>query len=711
MSPTYLQSLRASFSRMSNRLSRVTGRRNDRRKRSHILESLENRVLMSIVPADDFYAVRAGDSVVLSTANVLANSLEEEGASLCATITGTPSHGTLLVDPGGMRYTPNSGFTGLDTIAYTIAKEDGTDSATGYLYVQVYQDSSLAAGSFQAVADSYTIFSDQNLYYFDVLQNDVFASGTVGEITNISSCSMGTATVVERNNRDTILFQPNANASGNTTFTYTVTEIGGATRTATVSIQFVSTPTAWQSSNIAAGDIAFGGTSATFTSGTGTSTLGSNFTPMIQGSVYTTLSGSNTLTQMTIPESGLQTGTGTQNSQVNIHSWSLANGDWWYSESATWSYAFQAGNGTSFSGNYTYLLYVSNLGGAQTQTLWVTETDHYTVQETSSTSTATSSSTTSTTETGTNSATTLANLFYDTNTGTIMGLDTRTVTMTSQANGSGTYQYSVEGGRVSGTRSTHSSYVGKNSTHYSYNGLNHQIVSVTGNYTDTGHQQASANYSGSGSSYVERTEGTLATMQNTTAISTSFTESGGETESRFFSVHGNYDYSLDSWNTTGTGRVQNSSWSDWSSSGSGSYARVTDTPQKQLSFFGTQNTTASRNVSTQAHQAFLLQSSGWVLHSGSATQTGANANTYSFSGSGTYSESGSSTGCGTGSFQASTWQKNGSATESGANTQNTSWNLSNLYRSGAWTTTGTQQDSGSKNNTYSYTYSFTRRIK
>ncbi|MFK7820928.1 MAG: Ig-like domain-containing protein [Planctomycetaceae bacterium] len=66
-----------------------------------------------------------------ATGNVLDNDSDADGDSLTVTLESAPSNGTLVLNPDGTyEYTPNDGFSGLDTFTYTVDDgEGGTDTA------------------------------------------------------------------------------------------------------------------------------------------------------------------------------------------------------------------------------------------------------------------------------------------------------------------------------------------------------------------------------------------------------------------------------------------------------------------------------------------------------------------------------------------------------------------------------------------------------
>ena len=93
--------------------------------------------VQSPVATADAAAVAPGASVLI---DVLSNDV---GSGLLLTATGTPSHGTAVIENGLVRYTPVSGFTGDDAFTYTVTGPTGL-VATGSVGVTV---NASAAGS------------------------------------------------------------------------------------------------------------------------------------------------------------------------------------------------------------------------------------------------------------------------------------------------------------------------------------------------------------------------------------------------------------------------------------------------------------------------------------------------------------------------------------------------------------------------------------
>ena len=92
-------------------------------------------VLNPAPAADDDAAVTAVDTPVVI--GVIGNDSDPDGDLLTVTSASNPVHGSVVVNPDGtLTYTPDAGYTGLDTIQYTVSDgEGGSAVATVTVYV------------------------------------------------------------------------------------------------------------------------------------------------------------------------------------------------------------------------------------------------------------------------------------------------------------------------------------------------------------------------------------------------------------------------------------------------------------------------------------------------------------------------------------------------------------------------------------------------
>ncbi len=88
---------------------------------------------------NDSYDANQDRALTVGAPGVLANDTDLDGDPLSATLTGGPSHGTLMLDPGGsFVYTPGPGYVGSDSFTYT-AGDGLAVSGVGTVSITVYR--------------------------------------------------------------------------------------------------------------------------------------------------------------------------------------------------------------------------------------------------------------------------------------------------------------------------------------------------------------------------------------------------------------------------------------------------------------------------------------------------------------------------------------------------------------------------------------------
>ena len=139
--------------------------------------------------------------------------------------TDTP-HGTVTCfDYGVCEYTSDAGYVGPDGFDYTVADEDGA-SDSGHVAISVS-----APGAPHAEDDRYLRGDELVL---DVLENDSDDEDDPLEIASLTQPAGGTAEITE--DKLGIVYRQTSNFTADDSFTYTVTDPGGATDTATVTL-------------------------------------------------------------------------------------------------------------------------------------------------------------------------------------------------------------------------------------------------------------------------------------------------------------------------------------------------------------------------------------------------------------------------------------------------------------------------------------------
>ncbi|KIC41891.1 hypothetical protein RA27_00255 [Ruegeria sp. ANG-R] len=182
------------------------------------------------VASDDMASLDEDGTILI---DVLSNDSDVDGNTL--TIAGVigAANGTASVEAGQIRYTPNAGFAGSETLTYTIDDGNGgTDTAT--VSVTVIQGNDVPI----AINDSASLNQDGTVL-IDVLANDSDPDGDALTITGVVGALNGTA-VIEAGQ---IRYTPASGFSGTDTINYTISDGAGGTASASVAIQVNAVPT------------------------------------------------------------------------------------------------------------------------------------------------------------------------------------------------------------------------------------------------------------------------------------------------------------------------------------------------------------------------------------------------------------------------------------------------------------------------------------
>jgi YD repeat-containing protein len=168
----------------------------------------------------------SNDAIALMLSGGVASSVSPSGAL----------HGTVNHTGATITYTPNAGYTGSDSFTYTATNASGT-SSTATVTLTVAVASSGAPPAPVAANSSQTVFANSS--------NDAIAltlSGGLASSVSPSGASHGTV----GHSGGTITYTPNAGYLGTDSFTYTASNLGGTSSTATVSLTVASPTTGSQ---------------------------------------------------------------------------------------------------------------------------------------------------------------------------------------------------------------------------------------------------------------------------------------------------------------------------------------------------------------------------------------------------------------------------------------------------------------------------------
>lgn len=172
------------------------------------------------------------------TLDLTGNDTDPDGDSLTITNATTPDKGSVeILSASTVKYTPNSNATGNDSFKYMIS--DGnthTAEATVQITINNVQD--------EPVANNDTANTEAgNAITISVIANDADAdpSDTLS-ISSVTTPSNGSTSIVGSTQ---IQYTPNGGFDGTDTFSYTIEDSAGNSKTATVTVSVYPTPTAF----------------------------------------------------------------------------------------------------------------------------------------------------------------------------------------------------------------------------------------------------------------------------------------------------------------------------------------------------------------------------------------------------------------------------------------------------------------------------------
>lgn len=171
--------------------------------------------------------------------DVLGNDSDPDWNAISISSVGAPASGgttSVITTEWGAQYItyqPAIGFVGTDTFTYTIANSYGI-AATATARVDVTNGAPTATDDSARAALSTAVDIDVLANDSDPDPNDAISISSVGAPSN------GTASIITGRDRQHISYQPAPGFSGTDTFTYTITDSGGMTATANVTVEVIN---------------------------------------------------------------------------------------------------------------------------------------------------------------------------------------------------------------------------------------------------------------------------------------------------------------------------------------------------------------------------------------------------------------------------------------------------------------------------------------
>jgi hypothetical protein len=191
------------------------------------------------VAVGDSYVTTAGKALSVANPGVLANDSDVDSTNLLVRVGAVtqPANGTLQIYwLGRFTYTPNPGFTGVDTFTYSVKDDLNAISNVATVSITV----SAPAGNTPPVAnDDFATTTMNTAVSIPVLANDTDAGGSLDKtsVTLVSAPTKGGNKVWVNPTYGGIRFIPGTGFRGTDTFTYTVKDnLGAVSNIATVQV-------------------------------------------------------------------------------------------------------------------------------------------------------------------------------------------------------------------------------------------------------------------------------------------------------------------------------------------------------------------------------------------------------------------------------------------------------------------------------------------
>ena len=175
------------------------------------------------ITQDDSGATEEDVSVSIA---VLGNDSDPDGDALSLSPTTQPANGTVITEGGAVRYTPDPDVHGTDSFTYTISDPDGA-TATATVTVTV-----AAINDVPNATDDAASTNEDVRVSIPVLDNDIDPDGDALSLAGVSQPLHGSVAVEGRE----AIYAPDPDFHGTDTFTYSVSDGGGESDTAIVTV-------------------------------------------------------------------------------------------------------------------------------------------------------------------------------------------------------------------------------------------------------------------------------------------------------------------------------------------------------------------------------------------------------------------------------------------------------------------------------------------
>ncbi len=162
------------------------------------------------------------------TVPILANDSDPNGDPLTVSHITQPANGIAILNPDGtVTYTPNPGFSGVETFTYTVCDHNGNcDMASVTITVENAPPNA---------EDDSTATPPNTPVSIPVLTNDSDPNGDMLTVERIVTQPLnGTVSITPEG---TVIYTPNGNFTGTDTFVYEISDGKGGTDTATVTVK------------------------------------------------------------------------------------------------------------------------------------------------------------------------------------------------------------------------------------------------------------------------------------------------------------------------------------------------------------------------------------------------------------------------------------------------------------------------------------------